>query len=118
MDRVRPIGTQVKVVPPVYVEIQMDVVLRGGEDGLEEILRQRLSAWLADSGIGGTLRSGEAWALIQAAPGVLQVRDAVLRTAAAGCYQNEEGDIFLPRRAIPRLGSLRVERLAHRGSAR
>ena len=116
MDRVRPIGTQVKVVPPVYVEIEMDVTLRGGEAGLEAVLEERLRAWLADSGIGGVLRAGEAWALVQAAPGVLQVREVSLGTTASGCYRNGEGDILLPRRAIPRLGALRVERLSQRGS--
>ena len=106
------------MVPPVYVEIRVDVVLRGGEDGLEETLREQLSAWLASGGVGGTLRSGDAWALVQAAPGVLQVRDVSLATTAAGCYQNEEGDISLPRRAIPRLERLRVERLPRQGEIR
>lgn len=118
MDRVRPIGTQVKVVPPVYVEIQMDVSLRGGSEGVEAALTGQLSAWLEETGIGGTLHAGDAWALVQAAPGVLQVREVTLRTTSPGCYQNEEGDILLPRRAIPRLGALRVERLTDRGSIR
>ena len=118
MDRVRPIGTQVKVVPPVYVDLEAEVVLRGGTEELEEDLRQRFSTWLAENGIGGTLRAGDALALVQAAPGVLQVREATLRTAAPGCYQNEEGDIRLPRKAIPRLERLRVERLPQPGSGR
>lgn len=118
MDRVRPIGTQVKVVPPVYVEIQMDVTLRGGAEGVKEILADQLSAWLEGAGIGGTLRAGDAWALVQATPGVLQVREVTLRATSPGCYQNEEGDILLPQRAIPRLGTLRVERLSDWGSIR
>lgn len=118
MDRVRPIGTQVKVVPPVYVEIQADLVLRSGEDGLEEILHRRLSVWMEEAGIGGILRAGDAWAVVQSVPGVLQVRETNLRAAGPGCYQNEEGDILLPRRAIPRLGALRVERLPDRGFSR
>ena len=118
MDRVRPIGTQVKVVPPVDVELQAEVTLRGGEDDLEDAVRERLSAWLKESGIGGTLQAGNAWALIQNIPGVLQVREVNLSTTTPGCYQNEEGDILLPRRAIPRLGALRVERLPNRGSGR
>lgn len=118
MDRVRPIGIQVKVVPPVYVEIAVEITLRGGDDGLEKELRQRLDVWLADSGIGGTLRSGEAWALVQAAPGVLQVRELSLRTFSAGCYQNEEGDIRLPPRAIPKLGGLRADRMSQRAGSR
>lgn len=118
MDRVRPIGTQVKVVPPVYVDIQIDVTLRGGAEDLETLLADQFSAWLGNSGIGGPLRAGDAWALVQASPGVLQVRELTLRTSSPGCYQNEEGDILLPRRAIPRLGTLRVERLPDRGSIR
>ena len=34
-----------------------------------------------------------------------------LRTTAPGCYQNADGDIRLPRQAIPRLRELQVERL-------
>ena len=54
---------------------------------------------------------GEIAALVQAAPGVLQVRRVDLRTTAPGCYQNADGDIRLPRQAIPRLRELQVERL-------
>ena len=118
MDRVRPIGTQVKVVPPVYVDIEADISVRGGEDSVEETLRERLSQWLDESGIGGSLRAGEAWALVQSAPGVLQVREVSLRCAGSGCYQNREGDILLPRRAIPRLRALHLERLPWREGAR
>ena len=118
MDRVRPIGTQVKVVPPVYVEIQAALTLRGGEEGLEEELRRGLSAWLEETGIGGVLQAGDAWALVQGLPGVLQVREVTLHTTSPGCYQNEEGDLRLPRRAIPRLGRVTLERLPQRGSSR
>lgn len=118
MDRVRPIGTQVKVVPPIYVDIQLDVTLRGGPEGLEQILNDQLSAWLEGTGIGGTVRSDDALALVQGAPGVVQVREVTLHTAHPGCCRSEEGDIRLPLRAIPRLGVLRVERLPDRGSMR
>ena len=118
MDRVRPIGTQVKVVPPVYVELQVTMTLRGGEDDLETGARQALSAWLEETGIGGVLQAGDAWALVQGLPGVQQVREVTLHTNSPGCYQNEEGDLRLPRRAIPRLGQVRIERLPQRGSSR
>ena len=118
MDRVRPIGTQVKVVPPVYVEVQVDLTLRGTEEGTGDALRERLSAWLEETGIGGSLRKGDVCALAQNSPGVFQVREVDLRTASPGCYQNEEGDIRLPRRAIPKLGALRVEWLPDQRSVR
>lgn len=113
MDRLRPIGTQVKVVPPVYVELDVDVRLRGGEDGVEDELRSALERWLAETGIGGLLRAGDAAACVQAVPGVLQVRRVDLRPGSPGCYQNGEGDIRLPRQAIPRLRHLSVERIGH-----
>ena len=118
MDAVRPIGIQVKVVPPVYVEIEADVILRGGTKDAEDQLRERLSCWLTEAGIGGTLHAGEAWTLAQALPGVLQVRRLTLRAVSPGCYQTEEGDIRLPPRAIPWLGRLRVEQTPERGGAR
>lgn len=111
LDSVRPIGTWVKVVPPVYVEVSLHLALRGGTDGMEGVLRERLCAYLEGAGIGGVLRVGEVAALAQAAPGVLQIRDVELHTSSPGCYQNKDGDIRLPQRAIPRLRELRVERL-------
>lgn len=54
---------------------------------------------------------GDIAALVQSAPGVLQVREVDLRVPSPGCYQNAEGDVRLPRRAIPRLKALRVEKL-------
>ena len=111
LDRARPIGTRVKVIPPVYVELSIRVSLRGLEEGGEEALAADLREFLAASGIGGTLRAGDVYARVQAAPGVLQVREVDLRTTAPGCYQNGEGDIRLPRQAIPLLKELKVERL-------
>ena len=115
LDAARPIGTQVKVVPPVYVDLDADVALRGGEDG---DVRLALERWLAAAGIGGGLRTGDAAARVQAAPGVLQVRRVSIHTASAGCYQNAEGDIRLPPRAIPRLRTLRTAYLPTEGPVR
>lgn len=111
LDRLRPIGTRVKVIPPVYVELTVRVSLRGSEDGVERTLEETLRSFLEGCGIGGVLRAGDIAALVQAAPGVLQVRRVDLRTTAPGCYQNADGDIRLPRQAIPRLRELQVERL-------
>ena len=102
-------GTQVKVVPPIYVDLSVRLTLRGGEDGVEAILTQRVRAYLEQAGIGGGLRAADVAALAQSAPGVLQVREVDLRAPSPGCYQNSDGDIHLPRRAIPRLKELRVE---------
>ena len=111
LDRLRPIGTRVKVIPPVYVELTVRVSLRGSEDGVERTLEEALRSFLEGCGIGGVPRAGDIAALVQAAPGVLQVRRVDLRTTAPGCYQNADGDIRLPRQAIPRLKELQVERL-------
>ena len=111
LDGVRPIGTRVKVVPPVYVDLFVQVTLRGGENGTEAALAAGLRTYLEEVGIGATLQVGDVAALVQSIPGVLQVRDVDLRSPNPGCYQNSEGDIRLPRLAIPRLKELRLERL-------
>ena len=111
LDSIRPIGTRVKVVPPVYVDVYVQTTLRGGETGGEADLEERLRAYLEGTGIGGFLQAGDVAALIQSAPGVLQVQEVDLRSPSPGCYQNSDGDIRLPRLAIPRLKELRVERL-------
>ena len=53
-----------------------------------------------------------------ALPGVLQVREVSLGCTGPGCYRNREGDILMPRLAIPRLGALKLERLSRWGAAR
>ena len=108
LDQVRPIGTQVRVVPPIYVALTVEVTLSGGEEDLERALEASLRKYLSQSGIGGTLRVGDVAACVQAAPGVLRVRNVDLQASGSGCYQNSEGDIRLPRRAIPYLKELRV----------
>lgn len=113
LDSVRPIGVRVRVAAPVYVDLTVDVTVRGGEDDACQTLERALRAYLAGErvGIGGTIRAGDVAALVQAVPGVLQVRGVDLRTNSPGCYQNGDGDIRLPRRAIPHLAELRMERL-------
>ena len=116
LDRARPIGVMVKVYPPEYVDIHVTLTLRGGGEALEDRLAEALGDYLSGSGVGvgGTVTVGDLAALAQSVPGVLQVRGVALRAASAGCYQNREGDIRLPRRGIPRLGKLSVQRLPER----
>ncbi len=116
LDRVRPIGVMVKVCPPEYAAIDVSLTLRGGEEDLEEYLTRAFRDYLSGGrmGVGGTVTVGDLAALAQNAPGVLQVRSIALRTSSAGCFQNREGDIRLPRRGIPCLGRLTIERLAER----
>ncbi len=116
LDRARPIGVMVKVYPPEYVELHVSLALRGGGEELEERLTRMLEDYLSGAGVGvgGTVSVSDLTALVQSAPGVLQVRNVALSAASPGCYQNREGDIRLPRRGIPRLGRLSVQRLPER----
>ena len=118
LDGLRPIGTRVRVVPPVYVELTVSLVLWGGDEDAEPALREAIQDYLARIGIGGTVRAGDVAAQAQGAPGVLQVREVDLRTSSPGCYQDTEGDIRLPRRGIGHLKELRVERLSAEGRGR
>lgn len=113
MDSCRPIGTSVKVVPPVYVDIDVTISLRGGAGTVERVLEQALHAYLSSDrvGIGGAVSSSDIGALAQAAPSVLQVRRIGLHTPSAGCRQNVDGDIRLPRCGIACLRKLSIEML-------
>lgn len=110
LNRVRPIGTYVTVVPPVYVNVFLSARVRCGDGFSEPLLREKLQDWFSSGrvGIGGVIRARDAAALIQAIPGVLQVRDTALQVSGTGCVQNGDGDIFLDKCAIPCLGGLRL----------
>lgn len=112
LDACRPIGTSVKVVPPVYVDVDVTVSLRGGEADVEQAIRRALERHLSleGVGIGGTVRAGDVSAMTQAAPGVLQVRQAAVHASGAGCYQSADGDIRLPRQGVACLRRLTVEK--------
>lgn len=111
LDRVRPIGVQVRAVAPVYVEIDLTLSVRVSGSGTEEALRETMQSYLRREklGIGAVLRADDVLAQVQAVPGVLQVRDVDLRTTSPGCYQNSYGDIQIPKRGIPHLRSLAIE---------
>ena len=111
LDRVRPIGVQVRAVAPVYVEVDLALSVRTGSGETEAALRKAMADYLCRErlGIGGTLRADDVFAEAQSVPGVLQVRDVSLRTTSPGCYQNSYGDIQIPKRAIPHLRSLEIE---------
>ena len=97
LDRLRPIGTRVKVIPPVYVELTVRVSLRGrGRSGADP---GGGAALLPEGcGIGGVLRAGDIAALVQAAPGVLQVRRVDLRTPRRAAIRTRTGTSVCPAR--------------------
>lgn len=113
LDRRRPIGTGVKAVAPVYVDIDVTVSLRGGEDTPEAALERALRDYLSVEGIGigGTVRPADISALVQSAPGVLQVRRTTVRSPGALCRRTAGGDLCLPRRGIACLRRLKIETL-------
>lgn len=118
LDRYRPVGIQVKAVAPVYVDLSLHATLRTSGPGPEGEAEEALRAWLAGTEIGGVLRGGDVQAVLQALPGVLQVREVRLHSTHSGCVRGREGELLLPRRAIPRLGRLQLVCLPQEGSGR
>lgn len=112
LDGRRPIGTRVKVVAPVYVDIDVSLSIRGRAVGGEDGIRLALDEFFAGGkiGIGGTLRIGDLGGVVEAVPGVSQCQ-AQASTASPGCDKSVAGDIRLPKRGIARLGNLYVEQL-------
>ena len=113
LERLRPICTRVKVIPPAYEDVYATVRLKGRDAVTQQAVRDVLERYLSadGAGIGGPIRPGEAAARLQALPGVLQVVSVDLRAPGPGCNQDAFGDIRIPRHAIPCLKELRLERI-------
>ena len=109
LNAVRLIGTRVRVIPPVYVEVSVSATVYSAEPHLEERVSRRLEAYLAEEQAGNVIRVNDVAVLLQNLPGVLRVGDVVLRAPGNGCYQNGDGDVFLPKQAIPCLKTLHLE---------
>lgn len=109
LNAVRLIGTRVRVIPPVYVEVSVSATVYSAETHLEERVSRRLEAYLAEEQAGNVIRVNDVAVLLQNLPGVLRVGDVVLRAPGNGCYQNGDGDVFLPKQAIPCLKTLHLE---------
>ena len=90
------------------ISVSASVICDGAAD--EALLADRLRAYFAEKS-GGTIRTEEAAALIQALPGVLRVKEVELRALGGGCRQDRSGEIRLPGQTVPCLGRLRLERL-------
>lgn len=113
LERLRPICTRVKVIPPAYEDVYATVRIKGRDSITRQAVHSLLERYLSaeDAGIGGPVRPGEVAARLQAMPGVLQVLSVNLRAPGPGCYQDSFGDIRLPRHAIPFLRELKLERI-------
>lgn len=115
LDAVRPIGTCVRVIAPVYVDVSVTARIRVEGSISERVLARKIQDDLRNdsTGIGGTIRVSDVAAGIQTLPGVLQVQELELRASGMGCVRTREGDLQLPRRAIPCLKQLQMTYLDH-----
>lgn len=107
LGAVRPIGMKVYVAAPEYIDIDVALTVRGGEEARERIV-SGLQEYFEKMDVGGTVLAGDVAAVAQAAPGVLQVRRTKLLTPNSGCVQTSEGDLRLPRTGIPCLRSVKL----------
>jgi phage-related baseplate assembly protein len=105
----RPIGTQLYVIGPAFIQVQVEahvqVKPRFAAEQVIEALKKKLSAFI-DPVTGGT--DGQGWAFgravfkseiyeVLAAVEGVQCVDRVTLKASAGCHLTDHGDLRLPR---------------------
>jgi len=105
----RMICTQVKVIAPVYEDVDVFLALRTQGAPDREEIRRLVEGYLSPETMGGPLRAGELAARLQTMPGVLQVKRLDLRALSSSCYQDAAGDIHLSPAAIPVLRKLELD---------
>lgn len=113
MEKCRPICTKVKVLPPRYVEVGLQVRLQA-EDTLEEkTVRDAMEAWFSMQNpkrdIGSAVLQNEISLCLQRIPGVLLVNQVHLYSRVVGCRVTTEGNLVVPPDAITWLKEFQLE---------
>lgn len=96
LEQARPIGTQVKVIPPVYVPISVELSLMAYTWGDQAVASCR--QWFARREIGETLSQPALLHWLRRA--VPAVADVSLRTSHPGCRITKQGAMPLPPQAV------------------
>lgn len=114
MEAVRPICTQIKVVAPLYIRINISATVfaaQGAGDvqadveaALHAFMRATPDHWL----LGRRIMQADIAGAIGSVPGVLGVKSLTVTADSARAGRTAAGDILLPPHALPRLGTLEV----------
>ncbi len=111
LEKYRPVCMVVKVAPPRYVPLAISLQLLATPEAEERIIRRCLAEWFAPRAgmIGRTIRQDDIAALLQKAPGVLQVQRLELQGTDQSSWQTAGGDLNLPPDGLPVLEKWSIE---------
>lgn len=114
MDAVRPICTQVKVVPPLYIRLNISATVFAAHgvgdvqsavgSALHAYFRPTQEKWL----LGERILEADIAGVIGSVPGVLGVKNLTITADSARAGRTAAGDILLPLHALPCLGTLEI----------
>lgn len=116
LEAVRPVCTQVKVVSPLYIRLNVSVTIlaAAGAGDVTEAVRRSLAALLRSDEtrwlLGARIAQADIAGAIGSAAGVLGVKALTVTADSARAGRTPAGDILLPPHALPMLGALEVYR--------
>lgn len=113
VEKYRPICTEVRVIPPVYVgvSVRVDVIAREREELVKEEVRRALDKFFAvarGEQVGRPVQESAVIGAVGGAGSVLGVAGCTLGSTVVGCRVNKHGDVVIPRHAIAYLSALEV----------
>lgn len=112
LETLRPVGTELWVVPPRYVGVSLTVrVQTSGPVREQELRRAAIRCLRVRRGgrrIGDPVSAADLAAAFQKLPGVMAVRRVELSSSASGCVLTVTGDLTLPADGAPFLEGLSV----------
>lgn len=111
----RTICTRIKVCAPLYVGVHVSVRLFTQDEQIEDKVRRALNPFFditqAQSLIGKPILRSEVLMAIGNLPETLKLANIRLMPDTAVCFTDRNGDLMMPRHAMPYMASLTVERM-------
>lgn len=111
MEDYRPIGSNIILYPPDYVEVELfvDAVARPEYRHLERLLEEDLRDYFGQFGdvFGSVILYGSLYGWLSGRPYIHRLRSLDMEIKGTGAVQNEEGDIILSPNGIAVLGRIR-----------
>ena len=111
MEDFRPVGSNIVLYPPDYVEVELfvDAVARPEYRHLERLLKEDLHDYFGQFAdvFGSVVAYGSLYGWLAGRPYIRRLRTLDMEVKGTGAIQNEEGDIILSPNGIAILGHIR-----------
>ncbi len=111
LNRYRMIGIRVEVIGPRYIEIDVSAQVRAGPGFESAAAVRELDEWFSAkrAAFGAAVLRSDVAGILQHLPGVTGVERIEVRTADAGAYLTQAGDVLIPGEALAVLRYAEIE---------